>query len=139
MLRVGILIRRYLILAGHIHNCINCALLIVLLRYTSIPKRHDKPRTCTLAILVEEEQRSSDERSEANSREQEVEQLRTELQEAKTKIQTLNETISSLQTRVDQGKDRIRQMWRNNCQYVAEVDEELSRKDNEIRRLQETI
>ena len=40
---------------------------------------------------------------------------------------------------VDQGKDRIRQMWRDNCRYVAEIYDELSRKDNEICGLQETI
>ena len=70
---------------------------------------------------------------------QELEQLQTELQDAKAEILTLKETISSLQTQVDQSKDRIRQMWRDNCRYVAEIDEELSRKDNEIRRLQENI
>ena len=30
-------------------------------------------------------------------------------------------------------------MWRENCRYVAEVDDELSRKDVEIQRLQEMI
>jgi len=58
------------------------------------------------------------------------------LQEARAEIQTLRETISLLQ---NQGKDHIRQVWRNNCQYVAEVDEELSSKDTEIHRLQESI
>ena len=69
----------------------------------------------------------------------ETEQLQEELQEARAEIQTLKETISLLQTRVDQGKDRIKQMWRENCRYVAEVDDELSRKDVEIHQLQETI
>ena len=40
---------------------------------------------------------------------------------------------------MDQGKDRIKQMWRENCRYVAEVDDELSGKDVEIQRLQEII
>ena len=65
--------------------------------------------------------------------------MQAELQEAKAEIQTLRETVSSLQTRVDQGKDRIKQMWRENCRYVAEVDDELSRKDVEIQQLQEMI
>ena len=40
---------------------------------------------------------------------------------------------------MDQGKDRIRQMWYDNCRYVAEIDDELSRKANEVCGLQETI
>ena len=65
--------------------------------------------------------------------------MQAELQEAKAEIQTLRETVSSLQTRVDQGKDCIKQMWRENFRYVAEVDDELSRKDVEIQQLQEMI
>ena len=65
--------------------------------------------------------------------------MQAELQEAKAEIQALRETVSSLQTRVDQGKDRIKQMWRENCRYITEVDDELSRNDVEIHRLQETI
>ena len=40
---------------------------------------------------------------------------------------------------MDQGKDRIRQMWHDNYRYVAEIDDELSRKANEICGLHETI
>ena len=40
---------------------------------------------------------------------------------------------------MDQGKDRIRQMWHDNCRYVAKIDDALSRKANEICGLQETI
>ena len=40
---------------------------------------------------------------------------------------------------MDQGKDQIRQMWYDNCRYVAEIDDELSRKANEVCGLQDTI
>ena len=69
----------------------------------------------------------------------EMQQLEEELQGAKAEILSLTETIETLQTQLSEHKDRIREMWRSNCRYVTEVDEELASKDAEIQRLQEQI
>ena len=56
----------------------------------------------------------------------ETEQLRTGLQEARAEIQALKATVTSLEAQVDEGKDSIRRVWRTNCQYLTELDNELS-------------
>jgi len=44
-----------------------------------------------------------------------AEQLSAELQEARAEIEVLKESVATLETQVEEGKDRIKRLWRSNC------------------------
>ena len=88
------------------------------------------------------EDRPEEQESEGSSQDgsgNEAEQLRTELQGARAEIEALNATVAALQTQVDEGKERIKRLWRTNCQYLTELDNELFSRDAEIERLKRQI
>ena len=98
----------------------------------------EQPSEDALLTDSDNEQDSSNE-SNGDDGGREVQELREELQGAKVEIESLTETVALLQTQLSECKGRVKEMWRNNCQYVTEIDEELASKDTEIQRLQEQI
>ena len=62
----------------------------------------------------------------------EVETLRIELEEARVKNLELRQ-------QVERQKTRLKELWRTNCQCLAEYDEVLTQKDAEIERLKQLL
>ena len=61
----------------------------------------------------------------------EIEYLRAALQAATTENESLKSQVSSLNV-VKKEKARAKEMWRANCEYLAEHDELIAAKDAEI-------
>ena len=62
----------------------------------------------------------------------EIEYLRAALQAATTENESLKSQVNSLDDVVKKEKARAKEMWRANCEYLAEHDELIAAKDAEI-------
>jgi len=87
----------------------------------------------------EESHEAADDGSSHEGSVDETEQLRLELEEARSEIEALKTTVTTLETQVEEGKDRVKRLWRTNCQYLTELDNEVSSRDAEIERLRRQI
>jgi len=87
----------------------------------------------------ESREAASDSSSSHEGSVDETEQLRLELEEARSEIEALKTTVSTLETQVEEGKDQVKRLWRTNCQYLTELDNEVSSRDAEIERQRRQI
>ena len=64
-----------------------------------------------------------------------LETLRTSLQQANNEIATLKAEISLLKMQLCHTKARIKEVWHNSCECLAQQDNEIALKDAEIEEL----
>ena len=81
---------------------------------------------------TEEENRRDGEEQDANI-------LKRELDTLAEENQSLKAEVSGLKDKLHEEKARIRDLWRTNCQCMAEYDDEIAAKDNEIEELRHQL
>ena len=92
-------------------------------------------RFFTVQATVEGTQSESFEPSEQDPNEEsqlEADTLRMELEALTRENQALKAEVSVLEQKLSDEKSRFREMWRTNCQCLAECDEEITNKDVDI-------
>ena len=67
--------------------------------------------------------------------EQDANILKRELDTLAEENQSLKAEVSGLKDKLHEEKARIRDLWYTNCQCMAEYDDEIAAKDNEIEEL----
>ena len=88
---------------------------------------------------TEEQREPADLESEPDGEEEEIRSLRAALREATTENESLRAQVSSLSGMVMKEKTRAKEMWRANCEYLAEHDELIAAKDAEIESLKSQL
>ena len=61
------------------------------------------------------------------------------LEEARAEVATLKKEVEALKSQVSQGKARVKELWKINCDCLVMQEEELAAKDMEINQLKEQL
>ncbi len=93
----------------------------------------------TVTTMEEETGRESPDLSEQEEEGQEVDTLRKEVEALAEENQSLKAEVSSLGQKLLDEKARFRDMWRSNCQCLADCDDVISVKDSEIEELKRQL
>ena len=88
---------------------------------------------------TEEENRSETPNLSGDGEEQDANILKRELDTLAEENQSLKAEVSGLKDKLHEEKARIRDLWRTNCQCMAEYDDEIAAKDNEIEELRHQL
>ena len=86
-------------------------------------------------LTVEEELEETPEEQVSPLREPEQENSEGELQSLRTELETAKTENLELRQQLDQERSRLRELWRTNCQCLAEYDELMAQQEAEIKRL----